>query len=76
LIRKLFFWCLQNGILRRDQDGRIEGLELNFSSKNNKIHNLRLSTLHPNELETIKRYPTPEEKEEATSRCRRGNFTI
>ena len=37
------------------EDGGIEGLDLNFSPKNNKIHNERLSNLHPNELETLKK---------------------
>jgi len=33
----------------------IEGLELNFSPKNNKVHNKRLSTLHPNGQGTLKK---------------------
>ena len=40
---------------RWDQDGRIEGLELSFSHKNNKIYNQMLSNLQPNGPETCKK---------------------
>ena len=35
-----------------------------------------LSNLQPNGHKTFKRYPTPEHKEEATSRGRRGDYVI
>ena len=40
---------------RIGQDGGIEGLELNFSPKNNKIYNQMLSSLQPNGPETCKK---------------------
>ena len=40
-----------------DYGGGIEGLELNFSPKNNKINNKGLGILHPNGLETLKKIP-------------------
>ena len=36
-------------------DGRIEGLELNFSPKNNNIYNQMLGNLQPNGPETFKK---------------------
>ena len=56
-----------------DKDGRIEELELNFSPKNNKIYNQIFNQMGQ---KLSKRYPTPEDREKATSRGRRGNYMI
>jgi len=57
------------------QDGRIEGLELNFSPKN-KIYNQMLSSLQPNRPETFKKISYSRRQKEAISRGRRGDFMI
>ena len=44
-------------------------MELNFSPKNNKIYNQM-------DWKLSKRYPTPGDKEEATSTGRRGVYVI
>ena len=59
------------------EDDGIEGLELNFSPKKQQKSQLKAEQSPPKWTRNLKkRYPTPEEKEEATSRGRRGNFTI
>ena len=54
------------------EDGRIEGLELNISPKNNKIYNQMLSI----DRKLSERYPTPEDKGKTSLRGRRGNHVI
>ena len=57
------------------EDRGIEGLELN-SPKNNKIYTQILSNLQPNAPETFKKISYLEDKKEAASRARRGNYVI
>ena len=60
----------------RGEDGRIEGMELNFSPKYNNTYNQILSNVNQMDWKPSKRYPTPENKEEATSRGRRCDYMI
>ena len=55
---------------------RIEGLELNFSHRNNKITTKCWATFNQMDQKLSKRYSAPEDKEEATSRGRRRDYVI
>ena len=69
--------CFEKSDCRdRDYSGGIEGLELNFSQKNNKITIKCWTTFNQMNWKLSKIHLTPEDKEEATLRDRWGNYMI